>query len=167
MRKLFFLFNCFFLTILSGFSTAETFVVFDSGKTRDIEVYYGKGDQYVPRKPFSDDDVKKALDAQFPLVSHLPMKSFSTYKIETKLPFNIAVVGTDETSQNWLQSHFKKIKDSRSVVLVIDAKTLSEFTAFENVLRRAGLSVGKVESKMFDSVLKAYPALIINGVVSQ
>lgn len=167
MQKLFCLFNCIFLMLVSPFAFAETFVVFDSGKARDIEVYYGKGEQYVPRKPFSDDDVKKALDAQFPLVSHLPMESFSTYKIETKLPYNIAVVGTDETSQKWLQSHFKKIKESSAVVLVIDAKTLSEFTAFENVLRRAGLSVGKVESKMFDSVLNAYPALIINGVVSQ
>ena len=153
--------------LVSSFVSAETFVVFDSGKARDIEVYYGKGEQYVPRKPFSDVDVKKALDAQFPLVSHLPVEAFSTYKIETKLPYNIAVVGTDETSQNWLKRHFKKIKESRAVVLVIDAKSLSEFTAFENVLRRAGLSVGKVESKMFDSVLKAYPALIVNGVVSQ
>ncbi|MBE0362195.1 hypothetical protein PULV_a4006 [Pseudoalteromonas ulvae UL12] len=153
--------------LVSCFASAETFVVFDSGKARDIEVYYGKGEQYVPKKPFTNDDVKKALDAQFPLVSHLPMESFNSYKIETKLPYNIAVVGTDETSQNWLQRNFKKIKDSRAVVLVIDAKTLSEFTAFENVLRRAGLSVGKVESKMFDSVLNAYPALIINGEVSQ
>ena len=120
--------------LVSPFAFAETFVVFDSGKARDIEVYYGKGEQYVPRKPFSDADVKKALDAQFPLVSHLPMESFSAYKIETKLPYNIAVVGTDETSQMWLQSHFKKIKESSAVLLdkSVDTATLEKISIAMN-----------------------------------
>lgn len=167
MLKKFLRFNFYILLIFPLFVEANTFIVADTGKARSVQRYIENGDKIPQEKPFTLGDVQAALSAEFPMKATIPIKKISPYKVDVGLPYNIAVVGTDELSKEWLQLKITDIKAASAVVIVIDAKSLNEYTAFENVLRRAGLSVGKVDSKIFDAFLSGYPALIVNGVVSQ
>ncbi|GEA09120.1 hypothetical protein KUL42_38810 [Alteromonas sp. KUL42] len=155
------------LLVSSSAFCKNVYVVGEVGKPRNIEEYVEQTQKTKLPAPFTSSDVQEALNATYPLETNIPLRAFPTYKIDISLPYNIAVVGVDRVSKTWLQQNYKKLVTNSVVVLVIEAKNITEYSSFERTLNHSGLRVAKVSGAMFEHILKGYPALIVNGEVSQ
>jgi hypothetical protein len=160
---------CLFSLLFAFSVDSATYIVADTGRTIDIKAYLHRTEsaETSQRPAFTANDAKVAVNASFPLVSTIPLGQLSNYKIHESLPANFALVGTGSESQSWLKKRYQDIKNTSAMVIVIDAPSIESYLAFEGVLKRAGLTVTKSSSKPFESIVKAYPALIANGMVTQ
>lgn len=154
---------------LSCYAEAETYVVADTGKTIDLKSYMNRTEyeREVKRPAFTVDDAKIAIGGSFPLISSIPLGGGDAYEIDITLPANFALVGVGVESQRWLEARFADIQAASAIVIVIDAPDMAAYTKFENVLRRAGLTVTRSSSEPFEGVVKSYPALVANGRVTR
>lgn len=160
---------CLFSLAFAFSVNSATYIVADTGRTIDIKAYLHRTEAVdtSPKPAFTANDAKVAISASFPLVSTIPLGRINNYSINESLPANFALVGTGSESQTWLKKRYQDIKNASAMVIVIDAPDIESYLAFEAVLKRAGLTVTKSSSTPFESVVKAYPALIANGMVSQ
>jgi hypothetical protein len=147
-------------------ATAKTHIVGDYGHTIDIGEYYTQS-KVEEKKPYSKDDLKSDVNAQFPLKSTLRLGKLYKKKTSVYLPASVALVGTDKYSKAWLQKNIDEIKRVGGIVIIIDCPSLTKYTRFESALVNAGLFVSRSSSRPFEEIVDAYPVLITNGNLIQ
>lgn len=153
------------LIVSFGALGSNVHVVMDTGATIDIRHYMSSEQRSEPIKPVSQVDIKQLVSKQYPLVSEIPQAVFEPYQLKQRMPTNFALVGTDDVSQAWLKANYQRVREASALVVVIDAPDLAAFNHFQSVLTRAGLKVVQSQSVPFKGLIKAYPALVANGVV--
>ena len=157
---------CSFAMFFALDVNATAVVVKDYGNTVDLGEYVNRTE---PKEsaPYTQGDVIKDIKAMFPLHSTIPVAKVSRYSIKQELPQAIALVGTGELSQAWLNERFVDIQRTGAAVIVIDAPTNEAYRQFSNVLREVGITVTHGDSRAFEGLVKGYPVLVANGEVYQ
>jgi|GEM_PF-1946935 len=155
-----------FSFLISASSMATTIVVRDYGNSVDIGEYYSKS-KPVEKEPYTKEQIKKDINATFPLKSTLRLGKVYKKNTMVKLPASIALVGTDQVSKKWLQTQVDYIKSIGAMVIVIDCNSLSEYKRFQSALMRSGIRVAHSKSVPFEEITDAYPVIITNGKLIQ
>ncbi|MAD89081.1 MAG: hypothetical protein CMK64_05210 [Pseudoalteromonas sp.] len=144
-------------------------VIADLGRTNDIKDYYNfEQSKNKPLKQATVESVKKDLSKRFPLRTNLKLGEVEPKSLSEKFQYmNMAIVGDDPTSLNWLKRNFKSLKNTNTVIAVISVESQSKFDYIKETISSAGMSVALLESSFIEDELQNYPALILNGRVYQ
>ncbi|KZN63374.1 DUF2859 domain-containing protein [Pseudoalteromonas luteoviolacea] len=144
-------------------------VIADFGSTHSIQNYYNfEQSQSKPVKTATVESVKKELGNRFPFETNLAIGEVKTKELSEKFKYmNMAIVGDDPTSLNWLKRNFNRLRDSNAVIAVISVESQSRFDYIKDTVFKAGANVALLDSSFLNGEVVNYPAWILNGRVYQ
>lgn len=168
-----------FLFVVSVGSHAATVVIYDSGQTVPISQFLApafqnsNASQGAPMRPVAPDAARAPMPVTFPVrtASMSPGKlqpTANAVKLPSWLPTAVFLIGTDETSREWLARNRDVLAKQRAAGIVVHAENIDAFRSIQALGRGLPMAPSSAEELAKRLRLNVYPVLIRpDGVIVQ
>ncbi|QIA76794.1 integrating conjugative element protein [Rodentibacter caecimuris] len=156
--------------LLSVHSSAELKVIADLGGESAVRFYEGIQPVHTENAPTHPNAVPGEISEKMllPVVSH----KWTVGQVESK-PVNlpgampIFLVGFDETSKQWLKTHYQELVQQQATGLVINVNTAEELDQLRNLAPELSLMPVAADTLADRIGIYHYPLLMTDALITQ
>lgn len=140
-------------------------VIADFGNTQDLKNYFSNDATSAEPKTATISSVQSDLKKMFPLETDLTLSNRKYYQeLDQKYhSLNMALIGVDSISLEFLKTNFQTFKKNNTVIAVISVEKYNDYMKLKNVCDQFGLHLSLLNSDFLKDDIKQYPILISGG----
>jgi integrating conjugative element protein (TIGR03765 family) len=160
--------TAFMWLFLSIGASAEPIVIKDYGKAKPIG-WVVKGQRTLAASP--RDPVKDLLTSRWPLNTSLSIGKVKQKALpknmEGKLQTPIFIIGSDQTSQKWLNNKKPSLLAMEAKGILVESPSEHHYRQIVALAKPLTIEVMAIDDIAYELGLKHYPAIISNKGISQ